>query len=88
MLLSPCILQYIIHFPGSGRSSGDHWMLPRPCFLQYIIINFTGSQRSARRLLDAAQTVYFTIYYQLPRISVELRRPLDAAQAVYFTIYY
>ena len=62
MLLRPCILQYIIDFPGSRRSSGDRSMLLRPCILQYII-NFPGSRRSSRRQLDAAQTVHFTIYY-------------------------
>ena len=39
---------------------------PRP------VINFPGSRRSSRRPLDAAQTVYFTIYYSLSRVSEEL----------------
>ena len=46
-------------------------MLLRPCILQYII-NFPGSRRSSRRPLDAAQTVYFTVYYQLSRVSEKL----------------
>ena len=39
-------------------------MMLRPYILQYII-NFPRSRRSSRRRLDDAQTVYFTIYYQL-----------------------
>ena len=32
---------------------------------QLDIIHFTGSRKNSRRQLDAAQTVYFTIYYSL-----------------------
>ena len=49
-------------FPGLGGTPGDRSMLLRPCILQYII-NFPGFGRDSRRELDAAQTVYFTIYY-------------------------
>ena len=73
MLLRPCVLPYIFNFPGSRGSSGDHWNLLRPCILQYVI-NFTASQRSSRRTLDAAQTLYFTIYDQLSQVSGELQQ--------------
>ena len=47
MLLQPCILPYIIHFPGSRRSSRDRSMLSKPCILQYMI-KFPGYWRSSR----------------------------------------
>ena len=46
-------------------------MLLRPCILQYII-HFPGSRRRSLRPLDAAQTVHFTIYYSLSRVSEKL----------------
>ena len=46
-------------------------MLLRPCILQYII-HFPASRRNSRRPLDAAQTVYFTIYYSLSWVLEEL----------------
>jgi len=61
----------IIIFPGFGRSSGDRSMLLRPCILRYII-DFPGSRRNSWRQLHVAQTVYFTIYKQLSRVSEEL----------------
>ena len=45
--------------------------ISRPCILQYII-NFPESRRNSQRPLRAAQTVYFTIYYELSRVSEEL----------------
>ena len=45
---------------GAGGYYGGR--LLRPCILQ-CIINFPGSRRSSRRPLEAAQTVYFTMYY-------------------------
>jgi len=55
-------------FPGLGGVPGDRSMLLRPCILQSIT-HFPGSRRSPQRPLDAAQTLYFTIYYSLPWVS-------------------
>ena len=54
-------------FLGLGGTPQDRSMLPRPCILHYII-HFPGSRRNSSRPLDAAQTVYFTIYYSLSRV--------------------
>ena len=58
-------------FPGLGGTPGDRSMSFRPCILQYII-HFPGSRRNSRGPLDVVQTVYFTIYYQLSRVSEKL----------------
>ena len=58
-------------FPGLGGTPGDRSMLFRPCILQYII-HFPGSRRNSRRPLDVVQTVYYTIYYSLSRVSEDL----------------
>ena len=46
-------------------------MLFRPFILLYNI-HVLGSRRNSRGPLNAAQTVYFTVYYLLSRVSEEL----------------
>ena len=61
----------LLTFLDLGGTPGDSSMLLRPCILRYII-NFSRSRRNYWRELDVAQTVYFTIYKQLSRVSEEL----------------
>ena len=81
MLPRPCILQYIINFPGSRGSSGDHWKLLRPCILLYII-NFPGSRGSSGDHWMLLRPCILQYIINFPGSQSSSRRPLDAAQTV------
>ena len=58
MLLRPCILQYMINFSASRRSSGGRLMLLRPCIYNILLtfLGLGGALETARCCSDRAQS--------------------------------
>ena len=88
MLLRPCNLQYIIHFPGSRKNSRRPLDAAQTVYFTIELFTFLGlggTPGDRSMLLRPCILQYIIHFHASLRNS---RRPLDAAQTVYFTLNY